>query len=309
MAEPVNFENFARAETDRMMAALVQQAGGVNRWHHVRTPTPLDQQTIIRMNRDTLYSLAIVDLTADATLTLPDAEGRYLSAMVINRDHYANAVLHRPGEHRLTRDELGTDFVTVGVRILVDPNDPADVAAVNRLQDELGVEAPAARAFVSPEYDQETLASTRDALQQLGQGLQRYDRAFGRREDVDPVRHLVGTAVGWAGLPETEAFYLNVEPNLPVGEYSLTVGDVPVDGFWSISLYDRDGFFPQGRGRVSINDITSERNDDGTVTVHFGGEENRPNRLPTVDGWNYTVRLYRPRQQVLDGSWRFPTVS
>ena len=48
------------------------------------------------MNRDTLYSSAVVDISEGATLTLPDTAGRYLSAMVVNRDHYVNAVLHGP---------------------------------------------------------------------------------------------------------------------------------------------------------------------------------------------------------------------
>ena len=34
-------------------------AGGVNRFYHFRRPTPLDKQNIVRMNRDTLYSMAI----------------------------------------------------------------------------------------------------------------------------------------------------------------------------------------------------------------------------------------------------------
>ena len=64
MSEPVkvSVDNFVRAETARMMAALMAGAGGVNRFHHVRVPTPLDQQTVVRMNRDTLYSFAVVDL-------------------------------------------------------------------------------------------------------------------------------------------------------------------------------------------------------------------------------------------------------
>jgi hypothetical protein len=28
--------------------------------------------------------------------------------------------------------------------------------------------------------------------------------------------------------------------------------------------------------------------------------------LPIVKGWNYTVRLYRPRKEILDGIWKFP---
>jgi hypothetical protein len=55
----VNVDNFARAESDRTCAAVQQQAGGVNRWFHYRAPTPVDQQTVIRMNRDTLYSGAV----------------------------------------------------------------------------------------------------------------------------------------------------------------------------------------------------------------------------------------------------------
>lgn len=90
MAEPVNVENFERAETDRMFAALMADAGGVNRWKHNRVPTPLDHQPVIRMNRDTLYSTAVVDISAAATLTLPDNGGRYMSAMIQQHP----AVLH-----------------------------------------------------------------------------------------------------------------------------------------------------------------------------------------------------------------------
>src|SRR5690242_2848268 len=88
----VNVDNFARAETDRMFAGLQRDAGGVNAFRHNRTPAPVDQQTVIRMNRDTLYSFAVVDLTGGATLTVPDASERYLSVMVVNEDHYVNRV-------------------------------------------------------------------------------------------------------------------------------------------------------------------------------------------------------------------------
>ena len=96
---------------------------GLNRLHHIREPAPLDDQPVIRQNRDTLYSIAIVDLTGGATLTLPDAGERYLSVMVVNEDHYINRILHDAGEHELTVAEYDTDYVLVAARILVDPND------------------------------------------------------------------------------------------------------------------------------------------------------------------------------------------
>ena len=114
--------------------------------------------------------------------------------------------------------------------------------------------------------------------------------------------------LGWAP-GDAEARYVGVEPRLPVGEYQLAVRDVPVDGFWSISVYNRDGYFePIARGAYSVNNLTATPNADGSVTVHFGGDDDRPNLIPIMDGWTYTVRLYRPRAEVLDGSWTFPAV-
>jgi hypothetical protein len=152
-----------------------------------------------------------------------------------------------------------------------------------------------------------SLDGTRKALLELARGLRSFDHAFGTKEQVDPVRHLLGTAAGWGGLPDDEARYIGVEPGLPVGEYKLTVRDVPVDGFWSVSVYNADGYFePNARNAYSVNNLTAERNKDGSVTIHFGGDDDRSNLLPIVDGWNYTVRLYRPRPEVLDGTWKFP---
>ena len=50
MSVPVTLDNFVRAETDRMFSALQTDAGGVNIFRHNRVPTPLDSQTVIRMN-------------------------------------------------------------------------------------------------------------------------------------------------------------------------------------------------------------------------------------------------------------------
>ena len=67
----VTRDNFIRAETDRMFSDFLKLTGGVNRFHHIRKPTPLDQQTVVRMNRDTLYSAAIIDTSEGGIITLP----------------------------------------------------------------------------------------------------------------------------------------------------------------------------------------------------------------------------------------------
>jgi hypothetical protein len=306
----VNVDNFPRAETDRMFAAILADSGGVNQWMYNREPTPLDHQPVIRQNRDTLYSAAVVDISGGAALTLPDSGRRYLSVMVVDQDHYVDVVLHKPGEYGLALADFGTQYVMVAVRVLADPAIPDDVQAANALQDQVQLRAPSAQPFVMPEYDEASFTATRDALLALARGLGGFDHAFGRRESVDPVQHLLGSAAGWGGLPDQEAYYVNVDPGLPVGEYRLTVRDVPVDAFWSISLYNAEGYFePNDRNANSVNSITAVPNDDGSVTVHFGGcGDDRPNCLPIMDGWNYLVRLYQPRPEILDGSWTFPSI-
>ena len=304
----VNVENFVRAETDRMFASLAAGAG-VNEWVHHREPAAIDDQRVIRENRDTLYSSAIVDLSGGATLSLPDAGDRYLSVMVVNNDHYINAVLHEPGDHELTVERFDTDYVLVAVRILADPNYPADLGTVHALQDQIELHAASARPFVVPDYDSASFDATRDAILTLARGLSSFSGAFGKRDAVDPIKHLLGAAAGWGGLPAQEASYINVDPGFPLGEYELTVSDVPVDGFWSISVYNADGYFQANdRNAYSLNNLTATPNPDGSFTVNFGEcGDDRPNCLPIVDGWNYAVRLYRPRPAILDGTWTFPT--
>lgn len=306
----VSVDNFVRAETARMMTNLIATGGGVNRFHHVRVPTPLDQQTVVRMNRDTLYSFAVVDLADGAVVTLPDAGARYLSMAVVNADHFTNRVLHAPGTHRLEVAEHGTRYVTLVGRVLADPADPADVAAANTVQDGFAVTAGSADPMTAPEYDKESLDEVRSALLVLGRTVAGGTGMFGTQDAVDPVRHLIGTAMGWGGLPESEAFYATVDPGLPVGEYRIVVRDVPVDAFWSISLYNADGFFEASdEGGCTVNQFTAVKEPDGSVVVHLGGcSDGRTNCLRLMDGWNYTVRLYRPRPEVLDHTWTFPAV-
>ena len=141
--------------------------------------------------------------------------------------------------------------------------------------------------------------------------MQDYDHTFGTRDEVTETRWMIGAATGWGGLPSDQANYTNIKPGLPVGEYKIEVpAEAPVDAFWSVTVYNAEGFYEANDlGVFSINSVTSEPNADGTTTVHLGGcEDGRANCIPIMEGWEYTVRLYKPREAVLDGSWKFPEV-
>ena len=132
---------------------------------------------------------------------------------------------------------------------------------------------------------------------------------FGWKGAVDPVQHLIGTAAGRGGNPSTSALYAGAEPEQNDGEtvYRLTVKDVPVDGFWSVSLYNKDGYFEKNsQNAYTVKYVTAKSNADGSVIIQFGGDENAVNCIPIMPGWNYVIRIYRPREEILDGTWKFP---
>lgn len=139
----VSPDNFIRAETDQYFGNIAG-AGGLGAFLHFRDFGALDQQLVIRQNRDTLYSAAVFDLdVGPLTVTLPDAGARFRSLQVITQDHYVPQVSYGSGRFTFERSEIGTRYVMLALRTLVDPNDPADLDAVYALQDGVVVEQAA----------------------------------------------------------------------------------------------------------------------------------------------------------------------
>jgi hypothetical protein len=307
----VTVDNFIRAESDMYFASAVKHAGGIGRFEHRREIPGIDKHTVVRPNRDTLYSTAVFDLEAGpVSITLPHAGRRFMSLMVIDEDHYTRAVLYDAGKHTFSRQQIGTRYILAGVRTLVDPDDPDDVEEVHALQDTIRVDQRSAGSFEVPNWDPGTQKRVRDALLVLGMTIADSRWMFGSKNEVDPIRHLIGTAMGWGGNPEKDATYINVTPSRNDGTtiHRLTVKHVPVDGFWSISVYNPTGFFEPNRlNAYTLNNVTAHKEVDGSITVQFGGCDGRiPNCLPIMKGWNYLVRLYRPRVEILSGRWMFP---
>lgn len=308
---PVTVDNYNRAQTD-FYFGLIAQGGGFGEFMHARTLSPIDQRGIIRPNRDTLYSIAVFDLDAGAVrITLPDPGKRFMAMQVINEDQFTKAVDYGAGSHLLTRDAVGTRYVCVVVRGLVNAADPEDLKQMHGLQDSLRVSQSRPGSFQVPEWDEASRKMVQNALLQLGTTISDTRHMYGADEKaVDPVRHLIGSAMLWGGNPEKDALYLPITPAQNDGRtvYRLTIGDVPVDGFWSLTVYDRDGYFQKNDlGSYAVNSASAKKGPDGLITIQFGGcTRSIPNCLPITDGWNYTVRLFRPHREVLNGTWKFP---
>ena len=152
---PVTVNNFVRAETDNYIANTAKEAGGLGKFSHNREPASIDNQTVIRLNRDTLYSFGVFDLAAGpVTISLPDAGKRFMSLMVINEDHYVPFVAYDDKPHMLTEKDIGTRYVVVAVRTLVDPYDPKDLDEVHQLQDAIKVNQDDAGKLELPNWDQ-----------------------------------------------------------------------------------------------------------------------------------------------------------
>lgn len=229
---------------------------------------------------------------------------------VVNQDHFM-FVEAEPGTYELTQENVGTRFALVTVRTFANPNDPEDIKQAHEAQDAIKLEGGGKGPFDVPDWDREVLAVGRKALNDFAAALGfEASEAFGRKEEIQPTSYLIGAAAAWGGLPQSAAMYIidSVPANDGKTSFSVTAKDVPVDAFWSVTVYNADGYLEANNlGVNSYNNKTAEPNDDGGVTIHFGGcKDGRVNCIPITAGWNYAIRMYEPREEVQNGRWVFP---
>lgn len=309
--ELVTEDTFVRAETDNMFAAMVDNAGGTNTFFHFRTPTPLDKQTVIRMNRDVLYSGGVFDAKEGLSVTFPKlSDDRYASVYIIDNDHYVVDIIHNPGTYQVKSD---TEFVYVIVRIQVkNPSNKDEVALVNALQDKFKVVSNRNNDFPGFNWDRESLDSLRKNYEVGSKQFDSWAGMMGERGKVNEKTRHFAAAAAWGLLPEYEATYLNYQPkeaNLNTCYFANY--NVPENqGFWSITVYGDDGYMKSDNN--VFNQSNTTLNDNGTFDAYFGSKAvcgNVINRVDVSAGWNFLFRIYRPGESVLNGSYTLPEVT
>jgi hypothetical protein len=89
----------------------------------------------------------------------------------------------------------------------------------------------------------------------------------------------------------------------------------PVLAFWSVTAYDKDGYFiANSINRYAIGDRDKlNLNPDGSVDLYIQnlspGQDRESNWLPSGSGsFNLTIRLYWPKLAILQGSWHPPAL-
>jgi hypothetical protein len=123
---------------------------------------------------------------------------------------------------------------------------------------------------------------------------------------------------------ETKYFYQDLDSSgarlSNANRYTVTFakdGTPPVNGFWSLSIYNQHHFFianPINRFSVGTKNKDLKLSEDGSLTIYVQAEApadavQRANWLPAPKGdFSLYVRAYWPKAAVTDGSWTPPAV-
>ena len=179
------------------------------------------------------------------------------------------------------------------------------------MQDSIAVSHPGGPGeFKIPNWDKANQKRVRDALLVLATAVTDTRRVFGTKDEVNPVQYLIGAASAWGANAPRDAIYLNVVPPKSDGKtrYVLTVRDVPVYGFWSVSVYNAEGYYEKNQiNAYSLNSLAVTKDEDNRVTIRFGGWG-----WPKVQLSAHCERLglhspaLSPRPEILDGKWSLP---
>ncbi|MCZ4409066.1 DUF1214 domain-containing protein [Cryomorphaceae bacterium 1068] len=303
-------EMYPTFETSRQILKS-QDLVGVNKFNHKPQLTPTDQQPVVRMNRDTYYSMAVVDVSEGATITMPEIpEGKYMSIQPVTQDHRIQAMQYGPGTYDLTT-HFGTHLYVV-VRL----DATFTEAEAKEIHDKMSIDAKSANTFTAMPVNEESFTEVEDALKAKMPSVIRRDGVDALkgmftdpRDDSNQLfteeKYELGAALGWGGAQMVDNIY-ELSGNYSTDScYQMTFEDPMNLAFWSITVYNKKGFMFNDLANYSSNTATA--NEDGTYTVSFGCGMDAPNNME-IDNpsgvFNIAVRHYQPSKRVLEDDYR-----
>jgi len=305
-------ENYPTIETNRQMVQKTVEAGGMNKFAHRRQVTQIDEQKVVRLNRDTYYSWGIADISEGATYTLPDVGDKYISAQVITEDHRIQAMKYGGGTHKIVTHDDSQTHAIVFVRL----DSRFTEAEAKEIQDKMRIDANSAKLVTPINFDKKQFTAVEDALKaQMGAITKRDGAEAITGMFTDPLddsakdhtveKYTVGAAIGWAGAQKVDNVY-EVSGNYPSSTcYQATFKNPKNKAFWSVTVYNGKGFM--FNENANINSHKADMNKDGTFTVSFGCGKDAPNNLVTANDtneFNLGIRHYQASDKVRSGEIR-----
>lgn len=308
--------NYAFAELDLAMNEEVKH-GATNKFYHHRLPMEIDKQPAVLMNRDTLYSFAIIDASHGATVSLPKGDGRYFSLHVMSHDHTTEQVYYGQGEYKIDPDK-STGFVVLNVRTQVNPNDPEDIKKAHKIQDEYKVIFPdgySPKSFKVTDWNMEELKKLQEHYRKLAdkRGVSKTMGARGAypQEDVN-----IGAAVATGLLPDKDAWYsfntYKVSKDICyTATYAVPGMTKPQLGFYSMTIYGDDLYLHSEKGS-SLSNKELKLNPDGkSFTMHYGTSETCGSDagnllIAPTNNWTLALRVYFPDKDIQDNKYSLP---
>ena len=303
-------ENYPTLETSRQLL-IAQGRAAVNEIAHNRKLTPTADQPVVRMNRDTYYGFAVVDVSAGASITIPPVpEGKYVSVQPVTMDHRIQPMSYGSGTF-----ELATHYGS-HMYLVIRLDSTLTEAEANAIQDGMVINAASAQPFSAEPVNKESFDAVELSLRQKlpdlvkTHGPNMVNGMFTAPTDdsrgmFDFDKYTVGAAVGWGGAQLADNLYES-SPNFPAeGCYSATFEDPDNGAFWSFTVYDENGFMFDDVAHMSSDIATA--NEDGTYTVSMGCGADAPNNLPIINDtgvFNFIVRHYIPSERVKFGGYR-----
>jgi hypothetical protein len=335
-----------QATYDYALRFTANDASNFNRWLLVGEPALIraGEDVVPRTNNDTYYNIAVLDLKNGPVVLESSAptRNRFNSFQLIDERNanYRNVVFPAgrytlyfgdppseiDGEPIDVPSALSFAILRVEVR---DKNDAADVAAAKTVFNAMTIRA--ARAEKLPALD--LLSAFPPDV--VAEANRRMDNVFARvpfrdvvvgpgkepGRDVPYLNHAAGTKAAWGGPDPShssyEAIFFDEHGKELVGSngaYTVTTDIPPVDGFWSVTVYDteRGGrLHPNASNRYHFNGTTAVENVDGTVTFTFkrACEATDRNCLEVPAGrFDVTARYFLPREPIVSGAWTFPKI-
>lgn len=311
----VTSASYPTMETSRQLLKN-QDLAGVNKLLHKRKLTPTDQQPVVRMNRDTYYSLAVVDVSKGATITIPEVpKGKYVSVQPVTEDHRIQPMFNGAGTFELST-HIGNHLYLV-VRL----DSTFSEAEAAKYQDRMSLNAKSNNRFMAEPVNKESFERVENALKAKMPAIAKRDgkdATFGMftaptdesSKLFTQEKYEVGAAIGWAGAQKIDNIY-EISQNYPSSTHHQATFKDPKNGaFWSITVYNKSGFMFNDVANISSN--TAKPNADGTYTINFGGGKDALNNIEIDNDsgvFNLAVRHYKPSDLVSKEGFRvLPTV-